>query len=351
MMPGRDQLAARGPRARCDPGTSGAGEPGASGAGSVQRVIHAVLVLAAAVLWGTTGTAQALGPDGLDPLLVGSGRLVLGGALLAAVAVVTGIWRQRPQSRREPHRADRRAVAVAVVCVAAYQLCFFAAVARTGVAVGTLIAIGSAPVFTGVVAWLAGQGRPGRVWGAATALAVAGCAALTLGGAFGTADPASDRVDLVGAGLALAAGLSYAGYTVASKRLVSTMGATGAMAVVFGGAGLLLLPVLVGRIAAAGDWTPGAVPVVIYLGVVPTALAYVLFGHGLVGLRPPVVATLSLAEPLVASILGVALLSEPVTPVRMLGAALILAGLAASVLSARDSSGHLDREARPTDQR
>ena len=57
--------------------------------GSVLRVIHAVLVLGAAVLWGTTGTAQALGPEGLDPLLVGSGRLVLGGALLVAFAVIS----------------------------------------------------------------------------------------------------------------------------------------------------------------------------------------------------------------------------------------------------------------------
>jgi DME family drug/metabolite transporter len=313
----------------------------------VLRVIHAVLVLGAAVLWGTTGTAQALGPEGLDPLLVGSGRLVLGGALLVAFAVIAGTWRRRPDQvrRRRPHRADRRAVAVAMVCVAAYQLCFFAGVARTGVAVGTLIAIGSAPVFTGVVAWLAGQGRPGRVWGAATALAVAGCAALTLDGAAGTAEPSPNRADLHGVGLALAAGLSYAGYTVASKRLVSTMGPTGAMAAVFGGAGLLLLPVLILRVATEGGWTPGALPVVVYLGVVPTALAYILFGHGLVGLGPPVVATLSLAEPLVASILGVALLGEPATPVRILGAALIFSGLAATVLSVRDSPGRQGADA------
>jgi drug/metabolite transporter, DME family len=328
-------------------------------------VIHAVLVLGAAVLWGTTGTAQALGPDGLDPLVVGSGRLVLGGGLLAAFATATFAWRLRRDHRRRrgarivgsgPSGGKRarhgRAIAVAAVCVAAYQLCFFVAVARTGVAVGTLIAIGSAPVFTGIVAGLAGQGRPGRVWAVATALAVAGCAALTLAGAGGSPEPTTDRTDLLGVGLALTAGLSYAGYTVGSKRLVATMGATGAMAAIFGGAGLLLLPVFVGRVAVeTGAWTGGMVAVVVYLGVVPTALAYVLFGHGLAGLRPPVVATLSLAEPLVAAILGVALLGETVTPLQLVGAALIFAGLAASVWSARaqaSGDGHAVGQIRPT---
>ena len=42
-------------------------------------------VLTAAVLFGTTGTAQALGPD-IEPLAVGTARIVVGAALLAIVA-------------------------------------------------------------------------------------------------------------------------------------------------------------------------------------------------------------------------------------------------------------------------
>jgi len=171
-------------------------------------------------------------------------------------------------------------------------------------------------------------------------LLVAGCAALVLGGHgpdAGTGGRVPSGPDPLGVVLALGAGLSYAGYTVGSKRLVSTVGPTGAMAAVFGSAGLLLLPVLVIRIATVGaDAAPaGTVSVVVYLAVVPTALAYLLFGRGLEGLHPPVVATLSLAEPLVASILGVAVLGEPVTPLRLAGAAFIFAGLATSMLAAR----------------
>ena len=43
-------------------------------------------VLIAAVLFGTTGTAQALGPD-IEPLAVGSARIVVGAALLAVVTL------------------------------------------------------------------------------------------------------------------------------------------------------------------------------------------------------------------------------------------------------------------------
>ena len=44
-------------------------------------------ILIAAVLFGTTGTAQALGPE-LDPLAVGASRIAVGGALLTLVALV-----------------------------------------------------------------------------------------------------------------------------------------------------------------------------------------------------------------------------------------------------------------------
>lgn len=298
-------------------------------------MLPALLVLAAAVLWGTTGTAQALGPHGIDPLFVGAGRLVGGGALLVAFAALQG-WRRsrrggtpwRPWRTREGWRqAPWRDLLVSSGCVAAYQLCFFAGVSRAGVAVGTLIAIGSAPVFTGLVAWLAGQGRPGWLWAAATVLAVGGCGFLVLGGT-----PGGHDTDPWGVVLALGAGLSYAGYTVGSKRLVTVLSTpTVAMAAVFGGAGALLLPVLIVKSAQPA----GAVTVVAYLALVPTAVAYVFFGRGLSGLAAPIVATLSLAEPLVASILGITVLSEAVTWNRLAGAVLIFGGLALSMLAAR----------------
>src|SRR3954454_10529396 len=92
------------------------------------RGVSRANVLLASVLFGTTGTAQALGPSGTSPATVGAGRIVVGGLLLVLVA---------RGARRWPWSV---AVLVGGAAVATYQLCFFAAVADTGVAVGTVVA-------------------------------------------------------------------------------------------------------------------------------------------------------------------------------------------------------------------
>ncbi len=112
------------------------------------------LVLAAAALWGPTGTARALGPPGVSPLAVGSARILLGSLALVLLARLGG------GLRRVPGRPGA-AVALGMASMAAYQLAFFSAVAATGVAVGTVIAIGSAPILAGLLAWTARGERPG----------------------------------------------------------------------------------------------------------------------------------------------------------------------------------------------
>ncbi|HEY8417678.1 MAG TPA: EamA family transporter [Limnochordales bacterium] len=269
------------------------------------------LVLLAAVLWGTTGTAQALAPAEASPVAIGAARLFIGGTALLAVA-----WRQGQVRAADWGRGPALAAAVAV---ALYQVCFFAGVAATGVATGTLVAIGSAPVFTGLVQWVAAAERPGRAWAAATVLAVAGCA-LLLG------DGGQWQLNAPGIGLSLGAGAAFAVYTVASKRLLTAVPPSGTVALAFFGGALLLSPVVFWT-----EWAwlaePRGALVALHLGLVATAGAYLLFGHGLARVPAPVATTLSLAEPLTAAVLGVVLLGERLSAVGWLGGGLILAGL------------------------
>jgi len=72
-------------------------------------------------------------------------------------------------------RWPRGPLVAGAVAVAGYQLAFFSAVARTGVAVGTMVAIGSAPMLAGLLAWLVRGERPPGRWYAATLLALTGC--------------------------------------------------------------------------------------------------------------------------------------------------------------------------------
>ena len=118
-------------------------------------------VLFAAVCFGTTGTAQALGPAA-SPVAVGAARIVLGGAMLVAVARAY---------RRTPAAASAANVLAIAVGVAVYQLSFFAAVKLTGVAVGTVVAIGTGPAAAGALGRLVNGERLTARWGLATACA------------------------------------------------------------------------------------------------------------------------------------------------------------------------------------
>jgi DME family drug/metabolite transporter len=274
-------------------------------------------VLAAAVLFGTTGTAQALGPDGTSPLGVGAVRLAVGGAaLLAVLPLVGGRARVAVALWRTPLGL------AAGGCTALYQVCFFAGVDATGVALGTLVTIGSGPVFAGLLGAVLLREQVEPSWLVATGTCVAGLALLTLsGGRDGT-------VDAAGLLLALASGGAYAAYTVAAKQAMHAgHSPADVMASAFALGGLLLLPVLgtqpLGWLATPGGWALAG-----YLGLVTTTAAYLLFGRGLAVLAAGPVTTLVLAEPLVATALGVGVLDERLPALGAAGAGLVLAGLA-----------------------
>src|SRR5262245_15725220 len=129
-------------------------------------------VLVAAVLFGTTGTAQALGPH-VEPLALGAARILIGASLLVVVAFALGARRLD---------AGWRGLLLAGACVAIYQASFFAALDKTGVAVGTVVAIGSAPAFAGLFARVFASEPLRRRWAAATGLASLGVCLLVLGG-------------------------------------------------------------------------------------------------------------------------------------------------------------------------
>ncbi len=191
-----------------------------------------LLILLAAILWGTTGTSQALAPPGAHPLTIGALRLAVGGGALFLLALSRGQinW----DCFRQPG-----VTFLAAVLVATYQLTFFEAVQTTGVALGTMVAIGSGPLFAGLLSYLVHKERPDRRWVIATALAIAGLLLL-----FIPAPGSILQVRTTGVLLALSAGASYAGYTLAIKRLLPGNSSDAVIAVVFTLGGILLAPFL-----------------------------------------------------------------------------------------------------------
>ncbi len=276
------------------------------------RISGAWFVLLAATLWGSTGTAQTFVPIGTSPLAVGTVRMVIGGAVLAGLMLVRGGWRQ---SGRWPVLP----LILAVLGVVGYQLLFFAGVARAGVALGTIVGIGSSPILAGLFTWLLFRKWPGRHWAIATGLAVVGCALLVGGGQ-------SIEIDIGGILLAIGAGAAYAVYTIASKFLVGERPSIVVAGIVFGLGALLMLPF---GFALDMSWLlkPSGFLVALHLGFVTLAVAYLLFTIGLKTVSSATAVSLTLAEPLTAALLGIFVVGETLEPLAWLGIGLLFAGL------------------------
>jgi DME family drug/metabolite transporter len=293
----------------------------------VERRPAVLAVLAAAVLFGTTGTALSLGPDAATPLGAGTLRGLIGAVTLWAIARSLPAW---DEARR--HAA---LIVVGGAGVALYQPAFFTGVERAGVAVGTVVALASGPVFAAGIEAAVLRRHPSRSWVLATSITVVGVAMLVGGGG------ADAEVEAVGIVAALGAGFGYAVYAVTSKSLIERgVDSTRALAWSFSAGTLVLLPVLA---VEPLDWLaePGGVAVVVYLGVVTVGVAYWLYGLGLRGVPTSTAVTLTLAEPVTAALLAVLVLDERLDPIGWVGVAVVVTGL---LVLSRAGSGEPDSE-------
>ena len=278
------------------------------------RAVLAVAV--AAFLFGTGGVARALNGFIGTAEQVAAWRVVTGGALMLAVAAARGHAHRIAALWRSP------LVWLMGASSLLYQVTFFAGAERIGVGAGTLIAQAVAPVAAGLLTWAVGKGRPTLVWLACTVTAIAGMALITgTGGAYDTTS-----VLLVGSSGAL-----YSLNVVAGAHIVmSQRGAVSGIDVLtaaFGIGATISLP-----LAAQGlQWviTPAGLATVAWMGVMATAVGYLLFGYGITHLPAPTVSTLAVSEPVWATLIGVTLLGEVVTLRGWVGCAVIVSSLAA----------------------
>ena len=286
-----------------------------------KTIIGMGMVLLAAMLWGTTGTAQTLVPAGLPAHWVGALRLLFSGFFFLAYVA----WEQRGAGLlMQLARVPWPWVVLGGASMAAYNLTFFAGVKASSVAIGTAIALGSGPIFAGLLQTLLTRRSPPAAWWLGTALAVAGGSLMVLGSA------RQLRISASGVGLCLVAGLSYAVYTLVSKRLVARVPASIVTLSVFGCAAAIAMPL---AFAATGfpatsmqGWW-----VVVYLGIAATGVAYLLFTHALHRISSSTAVSLCLMEPLTAFCLAILVIGERPPAAAFAGLALVTLGLAVVV--------------------
>ncbi len=299
-------------------------------------VLPILAIIAASVLFGTTGTAKALAPASASALSIGMVRIALGGVLLGLIA---GWYARRRGAVSHLEPVEWGIVLVGAAGVFGYQPAFFLGTQSNGVALGTVVALGSAPLMTGILTWIRTRRIPGMPWWLATGFAIGGVVLLS-----GVLDAAgAGMVSVPGLLGSLGAAFCYAVYTVAAKSLMDRgWGSLTAMGALFGVAGLAAIPV-----AASTPLTwlseGRGISAALWLGVATIVLAYVFFGWGLKSLTAPVVATVTLIEPVTATLLGILLLHEQLLTSHILGMALLGAGiLVLTIASGRAQPVHRD---------
>ena len=279
-----------------------------------------ILIALAAISWGTTGATMTLLARHAEagPLLVGFVRLAIAAPLLLGTAVVS--------TRNWWLTTGRDALALLVMggAMAAYQIFYFRAVTLTGVTVAALLAICSAPLMIAGLAALFLRERLTAATGVSHTMAVAGTGLLVIGPR-GLGEISSGFA--LGAVLALGAGLSYAIYAVVGKATLARVSPLPLAGITFTVGALTLSPVLLSEPAVAEPLAKGW-PLFLYLGLVPTALAYGLFTVGLRRTSATAAGITTLLEPLTASMLGVLLLGERLGVAGTIGAILLLTAIA-----------------------
>lgn len=285
-------------------------------------------VAAAGILWGTTGVATKalyeLSPHA-DAVSVAFWRFAFAApVLLAACRLVLGRGALRVGAR------DLASMVLTGALLALYHVLYYAAIALSGVSVATLVTICSAPVLVAALsAALLGE-RPARATLASGAAAISGTA-LLVAGAPAAAGGAGTRAFLVGVLLALGSGAGYAAMTLLGRSFAGRHHPLKTTAVGFtSGAALLLVPTAVaGGLAGAASFPAQGWALLLFMGAVPTALAYGLFLSGMRTTTAAVASLVTLLEPLTAAFLARLFFGERLGTAGLLGALLLLGSLAA----------------------
>jgi drug/metabolite transporter, DME family len=288
-----------------------------SGPSSPRRLLGIVLIALAATSWGTTGTATTflVRDTAMSPLVIGVARLAVAAVVLGALARVRG--------RVAIARADIVPCIAMGACMAVFQAGYFSAVVLVGVALTALIAICSAPLMIAVLARLALGERLSASGAVALTVGITGTA-LLIAGPRGIGD-VGPRF-LTGVGFALAAGAAYAVYVVIAKASLARTAPLPLAAATFVAGAIWLAPVLVWADAPGRQLVAGW-PLLLYLGVVATGLAYALYTTGLTSVSAAVAGIVSLLEPLTATVLGVVVFGEELGALGTAGAMLLVAAI------------------------
>ena len=282
-------------------------------------------VMLAAALWATVGVATRIVPDAslLSASVLGLARMAFGGLAILCIACLATPDLFRALRRLSPGRLVEFALSSAV-----FQVCLFQSFVLLGVTTTVVVTVCLPPLISAATLQLRGVCPLSRGTVLALGLAVSGVVVFGSGELSGTIS----GTRLAGMGVAVLAAVAFVRMSSAARVLTREAGP-----LVVAGVGLSLASlVLAASLPMTGLQAPlAAAPVtgpmialVLYLGLGPTALAYLLYCSGIAKCRSTSVGlTASMLEPAIAALLAYALLHETLSAQEVIGCGLIFLGM------------------------
>ncbi|MFW1955901.1 DMT family transporter [Acinetobacter guillouiae] len=285
-----------------------------------------IAVLLAAFLWGTTGTIATFAPN-LSPLAIGAAAMGGGGLLQAILA------RKSIKNNIAQINSNLVILAIGVISVFIYPLAFYSSMHLAGITIGTVVSIGTAPLFTALLERFFDHKKLSIKWFICFVLGISGVILLSLGESHSSISSGQIKNEgqILGIFLGALAGLTYALYSWIAKKLIDRgIDSKASMGLIFGIGSLFLLPTLFFTGGNLFDENIN-IYVVGYMMLIPMFLGYVLFGYGLKTVPASKAITLTLFEPLVAAVLAIALVGEKLATIGWIG--MIFISLCLALLS------------------
>ena len=284
------------------------------------------MVVVSSACFGTLAILTPLAyAAGAEPLPLLAWRFLFAALLLAAVAGA------RDLRSLVVDRADfARYAALAITGYGAASVCFFFALKYADAAVVAVL-LYAYPAFVTVASWIFLGEKATWQRGLAVLTTFVGCALVVglLGGV--------QNVQWQGIVLGLGAAVGYTLFNLLSHRWLPGRSQLVMMTYTFAIASVMtaVLTLLAGQSLSTAAWQPAAWWLLVAIVLVPTFAAVVLYLQGIRGLGPSQAAVVSTLEPLFTIVLAWIVLNQHLAPAQVLGAALVLVGVAGSEMAAR----------------
>lgn len=275
-------------------------------------------ILLASLLWGTTGTSAAF-LTGVSPITIGAFSTAIGGVLLASFAY-KNIYHDR-HLLKEAHTYVLAGAAALVV----YALSFYTAMSLSGVAIGSVISLASAPFFSVLLERLINkENNLSLAWLISFFLGIIGMALMMSSDNHLPQEQANNLNKYMGALLGGIAGMAYAIYALMAKNIIN-QGAHSKSAIgsVFGVGALFFAPIIFLHHDNLFATTQNII-ISSYMAVIPMFIGYVLFGYGLKTVHVSKATLLTLFEPIMATVFAVTIVKEAFTLEGYIGIVLII---------------------------